>query len=235
MFSGPNDAPLDGMSFCAEQPGTRFMMSSAVTFGTQPSAGFTGQVCVEGTTNCVTPPSNAQGRFFMCVPDGGFGLEFVAPQFDDIVIVHGEGSLASGFRVPDTAFAQFHLWTPAGAATYPATTKGFLRLEVLVDRESASPIGIDGVTFTIAPAPTRPVVYVNDAGDVDVTLTTTSKTGAGLVADVDPAMYDISVTGANTCHLATGAGFESPMAGAIVRVPVFAGKATVALLYCTKS
>jgi len=231
----PQDVNLDVPVPCSDQPGTRFVMETATTFGTLPSGAFPGQVCIEGRSDipCVMPLMQAGGQFLMCVPGtGGFGLELVSAGHERMVHLHGEGTTGTEFNAPDNTFAMNEVWEPAAVAMYPPVDKGFLTIGFFINREPSFPGRIPGGTVSFDPAPTRATLYMNDDGNPDATLTATGEAGIAVVPDVDPGMYDVTLAGVTNCTITTGAGWESPVAGAQARVPVIAGKTVFAGFYC---
>jgi hypothetical protein len=233
--NNPQDALLDVPVPCSDQPGTRFVMERATTFGTLPAGAFPGEVCIEGRSDipCVMPLMQAGGQFLMCVPaTGGFGLELVSAGHERTVVLHGEGTTGTAFNAPDNTFAMNEIWEPAAAATYPPTDKGFLTIGFFINREPSFPGRIPGGTATFDPPLGKPILYLNDNGRTDPALTETGEAGLAVVADVDPGMYDITLAGVTNCQIVTGAGWESPVVAAQARIPVIAGKTVFAGFYC---
>jgi hypothetical protein len=217
---------------CSNMPGTRFLDGLAVSIGGGDGP-FPGEVCIQDHPElpCATP--TVDGRFLMCVPTGAYLLQLVEAGYDTVTYPQGDGEPLALYQTFDEAFSGPNIWTPAGATKYPPTDKGFAFVGGTRDLGAGNFGSLAGAEMALSPTPALPAVYGGTNGLPDTALTTTSTAGFAQFADLDPGMYDVTITGATTCALRTGTGFESPVAGAAVRMPVFAGQTTFVHLLCT--
>jgi len=230
---GEPDAPVVPLP-CTDMPGTRLLDANAQVTGSASHSLFPGQACIADHPELPCADTAVTGQFLICVPaTGGFVLEVSATGYEAFDYLHGDGTLDGlTFLTPDDSYARTSIWMPAGAAAYPPTTTAFLVLGVRVDHGGGLIGGLENAQVKVSPSPTKPTVYLDTNGLPDVSLTMTSTAGEALVADVDPGMYDVTVTGATACVLDTGAGWESPVGGAAIRIPATAGKTMAATVIC---
>jgi len=221
---GGDDPPVDSAGTCAPdlQPITAMAFDG-------PSTPYPGEACIQGRADiaCVRP--DTAGRFTICAPKTEFGLRFTASGHEEMLILLGPNAPTPEPRVTVARdqFANLR-WPPLGGM-YPPTTTANLVITVFDSARER----VANAEVAILPSAGLTVVYGEDAGNPDQSLTRTSLSGTAYVAKVPPGTLDIQVNSTALPNCAQiDAGYASPDNSQDARIPITAGVAIFVALQC---
>ncbi len=218
------------------QPGSLPRMGIVASYGTDGSSLAGASICVEGRP-ALCASSGADGSYTLCVPEGtDYALRVTAVGYEVATyLVDASTTSTIDLEVGDVPFVT-RLWSDSGA-TFPATSASLIFLSLA---KGSGPLA--NAKVTIAPAMGR-VTYGDGNQVAKRTLTSTSTSGTVYIGNLAPGSYDITVTAtpAVSCtnlsaplsSAPTPGGFESPVAGASLRAPTYAGVTTTVFMRCS--
>lgn len=206
------------------------------SYGTDGNEIAAASICVEGRPD-LCASSGADGTYTACVPEGtDYALRVMAVGFEVATyLIDATTSGTIDLEVGDVPFVTT-LWADS-QATFPPVTSSLIFVSLA---NAAGPLA--NAKLMVAPAFGH--VTYGDSNQLAIrTLTSTTDSGTVYIGDLAPGSYDITViaTPAVSCTnlsaplsaTPTPGGFESPLAGAAVRAPTFAGVTTTVFLRCS--
>ncbi len=226
--AGPDAAICD--------PGTLPRVGSVAGYGTDGNTIAGASVCVEGRPD-LCASSGADGEYTLCVAEGtDYGLRATAVGYEVATyLIDDSAASPIDLEVGDVPFVTT-LWADS-QATFPPVASSLIFLSLA---KGTGPLA--NARVTIAPATGR-VTYGDGNQLANRTLTSTSVSGTVYIGDLAPGSYDITVTATPAVNCknlspplsstALTGGFESPVTGAAIRVPTYAGVTTTVFLRCT--
>lgn len=190
------------------------------------------KVCLlPGKTVCATATSS--GLFLINVPAAGeVALSVEASGYGSLVylVKAQDFSLLATYIVPlSTTSSTSAYFTAVGVTLDKA--KGIVSLGAY-ESPAYGAKGVSGVSVSISPAPSGAMIYTDASGMPDKTLTSTSSTGFGAVANVVPGDYQATFSHATkSCALEMGDGWPGTTASS-AKLKVMAEHSTWIAVVC---